>query len=454
MRQEWLRFGGVLVVALLGLGLFREYRLRKEVEISTENQYQRAFQEVVYHLDGLEQELGKATAAGSMTQTAKAFADAWRHSESARASIGQLPISNVPLSSTENFLARVAAFTYTVSQRSPSGAALTDREWSILRDLHKQARFAADELAKMGRAFSAGALRWTDVQRDAAAAAATRPDRVPRQTPSNQVTKSLKMLEDGMTRFPSPDFEGVIPPPRKKLPTIPGPEIGTDEAVRAASDFIGPGVLAGRSARVISRVPSEPEAYRVEVPPARGRSNRILMDVSVRGGRVLWMMDESPIGSATITPFTAEAIAAEFLESRGFSRMQQVSRQAYQGVAVIGFAYEQDGVLVYPDHVVVRVALDDGRVNGLEGTNYQVFHRPRAVKPPRVTEAQARTALNPRLDVTGVRLAIIVDDFYKEKLVYEFRGKIDGETYIVYVNADTGKEEEVKRVTPTGIETV
>ncbi|MEW6229986.1 MAG: PepSY1/2 domain-containing protein, partial [Bacillota bacterium] len=332
MRREWLRLGGVLVVVLLGLGLFREYRLRKEVEIRTENQYQRAFQEVVYHLDGLEQELGKAAAAGSMTQIAKAFADAWRHSESARASIGQLPIANVPLSSTESFLARVAAFTYTVSQRGPSGAALTDREWSILRDLHKQARFAADELARMGRAFTAGALRWTDVQRDVAAAA-TRPERTPRATPSSQVTKSFKMLEDGMTRFPSPDIEGVIPPPRQKIPAIPGPEIGTDEAVRIALDFIGPEVLAGRSARVISRVPSEPEAYRIEVPPARGRNNRILMDVSVRGGRVLWMMDESPIGSATITPSTAEPIAAEFLESRGFARMRRVSRQAYQGVA-------------------------------------------------------------------------------------------------------------------------
>ncbi len=457
MRREWLRLGGVLVVVLLALGLFREYRLRKEVELRTENQYQRAFQEVVYHLDGLEQELGKAAASGSMVQVGKAFADAWRHTESARAAIGQLPITNVPLSSTEGFLANVAAFTYTLSQKGASGETLEDREWAVLRDLQEQARLAASELARMGRAFASGALRWTDVQRDLAAAAAVRVERTSEVTPSGQITKGFKMLEDGMSRFPSPDIEGVLPPPRVKLPAIPGRAVSTDEAIRMALDFLGPEGVAGRTARVVSRVPSEPEVYRIELVRTRGPrggEDRIVMDVSVQGGRVLWMIDESPVGPATIAPAAAEAVAARFLESRGFAGMRKVSRQAYEGVAAVGFAYEQNGVLVYPDRIVVRVALDDGRVTGFEGTSYQVFHRVRPLGPPRVTETQARSSLNPRLDVRGVRLAVIMDDFYEEKLVYEFEGRIADETYLVYVNAETGKEEEVKKATPTGIEAI
>jgi len=453
LRREWLRFGGVALVLLLGLAAFREYRLRREIELRTENQYQRAFQEVVYHLDGLEQELAKALAAGSTTQTAKAFADAWRHSESARSAIGQLPIGTVPLSATEDFVGQVAAFTYTLAQKGASGGTISDREWTILRDFRRQAKFAAEELAKMGRAFASGALRWTDFQRDTVAAAATRPDRAPDSAPSNQVTKGFKMLEDGMTRFPSPDLEGVLPPPSKKLPQVPGPVVSTDEAVRVAVDFIGPSVVAGRRARVVGRIPSNPEAYRIEIPAGKGRG-AVWVDVSVKGGRVLWMMDETPIGPATITPAMAERIAADFLVSRGFENMRPISRQAHQEVAVIGFAHEQDGVLVYPDLVLVRVALDTGRVDGFEGTNYQVFHRTRRHAAPRVTEGEAKAALNPRLDVTASRLAVIMDDFYRETLVYEFRGTIDGETYLVYVNADTGEEEKIKRVGPQGIETI
>lgn len=261
------------------------------------------------------------------------------------------------------------------------------------------------------------------------------------------------MLEDGMTRFPSPDLEGVLPPPTKKLPQVPGPVVTADEAARVALDFVGPSVAAGRRARVVGRIRSDPEAYRIEIPAGGGRGT-VWVDVSVKGGRVLWVMDETPIGPVTVSPAAAEQIAADFLASRGFANMRRISRQSYQGVAVIGFAYEQEGVLVYPDHVVVRVALDTGRVDGFEGTNYQVFHRPRQYAPPAVTEDEARAAVNPRLDVTASRLAVIMDDFYRETLVYEFRGTVDGQTYLVYVNTNTGEEEKIKRVGPQGIETI
>jgi spore germination protein len=442
--------GGVVLVIVLGLAALREYRLRREIELRAENQYQRAFQEVVYHIDGLEEELAKALAAGSATQTTKAFADAWRHSESARAAIGQLPVGSLPLSATEDFIGQISAFTYTLAQKGATGSTMSEREWTILRDFHRRAEFASGELAKMGRSLAAGTLRWTDFQRDTVAAAAARPERASGAAPSNQITKGFKMLEDGMTRFPSPDLEGVLPPPARELPKIAGAVIGSDEAVRVAQDFIGRSALAGRRARVAGRIQSDPEAYRVQVPASGGRGT-VWIDVSVKGGRVLWMMDETPIGVATITPAMAERIAADFLASRGFEGMRQISRQTHEQVAVIGFAREQDGVLVYPEHVVVRVALDTGRVDGFEGTNYQVFHKARRYPKPGVTEAKARAALNPRLDVTAVRLAVVMDDFYRETLMYEFRGTIDDKTYLVYINAATGEEEEIKTVGPQGI---
>ena len=177
-------------------------------------------------------------------------------------------------------------------------------------------------------------------------------------------------------------------------------------------------------------------------------------DVSVRGGKVLWMYKDSSIGPETITPEMAIGIAKTFLVSQGFQGMREISRRDYQGVSAVGFAYEQNGVLIYPDYVVVRVALDDGRVDGFEGTNYQIFHKVRFLKEPELSETQAREKLNPRLTVTGSRLAVILDDFYQEKLVYEFRCKLDKDTYVVYINAETGKEEEVKKAETTGFELI
>ncbi len=455
MRQRWGWTALAVVVVIAGFVGIREYALRKEVELKTENQYQRAFQEVVYHVDSLAEELGKAAVSGSLLQTQKAFADAWRHTESARSGLGQLPVGTIQLSSTEDFLSQVASFTYTLSQTGSHGSSLSDREWALLRDLRDQARFAAEELTRLGGKMAFGKLRWIDVQRESMTTSAMRPEGERTQgAPSNQVTKGLKMLEDGMTRFPTPDFEGVIPPPRKKLPSIPGPEIGTDEAIKIAMEFAGYSIEKGARGKVITTISSEPKSYRVEITPPKGGVSKVWADVSVRGGRVLWMFKESAIGSQTISPATAVAIAKTFLTSQGFQNMREISRRDYQGVSAIGFAYEQNGVLIYPDYVVVRVALDEGRVDGFEGTNYQIFHKIRALKEPELSEAEAREGLNPRLTVVSSGLAVILDDFYREKQVYEFRCKLGKDIYVVYINAETGEEEEVKKAETGGFELI
>jgi spore germination protein len=452
-RSGWVAL--TLAVVIAGIIGIREHSLRREVELKTENQYQRAFQEVVYHVDSLADELGKAAVSGSLLQTQKALADAWRHTESARSGLGQLPVGTIELSTTEDFLSQVASFTYNLSQRGASGSGLSKREWTILRDLRNQATFAAEELTRLGGSIASGRLRWIDVQRESMATAAIRRENEKTQgAPSNQVTKGLKMLEDGMTRFPTPDFEGVIPPPRKKLPSVPGPEITTDDAIKIAMDFAGYSVQKGATGKVIATISSEPESYRVEITPPRGKVSMVWADVSVRGGKVLWMYREAPIGSETITTAMAVNVAKAFLASHGFQNMREISRRDYQGVSAIGFAHEQNDVVIYPDYVVVRVALDDGRVDGFEGTNYQIFHKVRPLKEPGVSEAEAREGLNPRLTVTGSRLAVILDNFYQEKLVYEFRCKLDKDTYLVYINAETGEEEEVKKAETGGFELV
>jgi spore germination protein len=364
-------------------------------------------------------------------------------------------VGTIDLSTTEDFLSQVALFTYTLSQRGESGSRLSNREWTLLRDLREQAVFAAEELTRLGSAIASGRLRWIDVQRESMATAAIRPERTKTQgAPSNQVTKGLKMLEDGMTRFPTPDFEGVIPPARKKMPAIPGPRIDVDKAIEIAMDFTGYSVKEGAKGQVIATISTEPESYRVEITPPRGPVSRVWADVSVSGGRVLWMYSDSPIGLESITPAMAVNTAKAFLESRGFRNMREISRRDYEGVCAIGFAHEQNGVVVYPDYVVVRVALDDGSVDGFEGTNYQVFHKVRPLKEPALSEDQARSGLNPRLTVIDSRLAVILDDFYQEKLVYEFRCKLDKDTYLVYINTETGEEEEVKKAEFGGFELV
>ena len=54
-----------------------------------------------------------------------------------------------------------------------------------------------------------------------------------------------------------------------------------------------------------------------------------------------------------------------------------------------------------------------------------------------------------RLKIFKERLAIIPTETKEEELCYEFKGDFQGDTFIVYINAKTGKEQQILKVIET-----
>ncbi|HHV63224.1 MAG TPA: germination protein YpeB [Firmicutes bacterium] len=441
----------LVITAFLGI---REHLLRRQVEIQAENQYQRAFQELSYHLDGIEAETAKALVASSPKGRMQTFSDIWRHASAAQANIGQLPLLTVPLTKTEQFIGRLGAFTYSLAVKNAQGQPITASEWATLRDLHRQAKFMSTTVGKMQASFMNEGSRWNDIQRAMAATSAERPG-APRKPRINPATKSLKMLEDGMRRFPDPDFAGNIPPEKISPRGLTGPVITETRAIEIARRFIGPERTEGKQFTV-TRVVTDPRSYRVTVAdPGGGGGDQgasMRVDISEKGGHVIWMLDDRRANVSKLSLDRATEIGTAFLESRGFKNMRPIDRDQYQNVAIITYVFEQDGVLIYPDAIKLRIALDNGAILGFEGSGYITFHRARVLPMPALTMNEARAMVSPRLDITSARLAVILDDLGREKLCYEFRGRLDTEEFRVYIDAVTGQEEKIERITPRRVE--
>ncbi|HAW71405.1 MAG TPA: germination protein YpeB, partial [Firmicutes bacterium] len=104
----------VLVVALVLTGVwgFLQMRSRQAWELQAENDFQRAFHELTYHVNGMENLLAKASVVNTPVQTNKVFNDIWRHSYSAQQNLFALPLTDVDLTATRNFLAKLLSFSY------------------------------------------------------------------------------------------------------------------------------------------------------------------------------------------------------------------------------------------------------------------------------------------------------------------------------------------------------
>ena len=114
------------------------------------------------------------------------------------------------------------------------------------------------------------------------------------------------------------------------------------------------------------------------------------------------------------------------------------------GVITINYAYEERDVIVYPDLIKVKVALDNGDVLGIETTGYLNNHETRNIdKTNIISSKEAAKLANEDLKIEETRLAIIPTEFETEVFCWELKGTVGNRDFLLYVNAKTGKVEDI-----------
>ncbi len=177
--------------------------------------------------------------------------------------------------------------------------------------------------------------------------------------------------------------------------------------------------------------------------------------VTKQGGKILWLAPDSADFSAQKSVEECREHALQFLEAHGYEHMRPTYFQVYQGVAVISFAATQGDTVLYPDLIKVQCRLDTAQVVGWEARNYLMNHTARGLMTPRLTREEAQERVSERLKTVSSRLCLIPTES-GEKLCYEFQGEYGGHTYLAYINADTGRQEELLKVVEgaSGLEAV
>ena len=122
------------------------------------------------------------------------------------------------------------------------------------------------------------------------------------------------------------------------------------------------------------------------------------------------------------------------------------------GIVTINYAYMQNNVIMYPDLIKLKVALDNGEILGIETTGYLNSHEERNLQEVKITKEKAKESLNKDLQILSENLAMIPTEYKTEVLCWEFKGKVEDREFLVYINTQTGKEEDILVIlnTPNG----
>ena len=441
-----MRITTIALVLLLAASLwwgYGQYRLRRSFNIQLENSYQRAFHELVWNMKTVENELALLSAANGVEQQMQKLSTVWRQVYAAEEKVGQLPLGLVPLDETESYLHRVGDYVFgLVSKGSTLGQADKD---SVL-ELQQSAGKIGDQLGALQSTILEQDIRWTDVQ--AALVKANRQNEVR----DNTVADGFKMVNQEVQQFPEIKIDqriGVVLPPPTALG---GPKVSQAEAQETALWFLSPNDKPAFQVVSVELTKGAIPTYRfVLTTPQADR--RVTVAVTEEGGKVFWMLDNRTPSAVQIPTAALTQQAEDWLRRRGYNNLRLVGLHEYQGSVLFAYVFEQNGVLVYPDLLRVRMASDDGSVIGFEGNGYVAYHAEnRQLPQPKITVEQALGKLSSGLQQIGpAQLAIIFNASAKETLVYELPVRNAQDSFLIYVDAQKGDELQIVRLDPVDL---
>ena len=188
----------------------------------------------------------------------------------------------------------------------------------------------------------------------------------------------------------------------------------------------------------------------------KNQDNKVNIEIAQKGGWVVEMQNNREVPEETLSQEEANEIGKKFLAEKGFDNMKETYFTKLGNVVTINYAFEYDGIVVYPDLIKEKIALDNGEILGIETDGYLNSHTSREFNGVTLTIDEARENLNEDLEILDEGMAIIPTEWKSEILCYEFKGKVEDREFLVYINCETGEEEDILVIldTPGGTLTV
>jgi len=292
-----------------------------------------------------------------------------------------------------------------------------------------------------------GNISWSELTEDTDTALAQQVD--------NLSSSSFSNLDSNFGEYEGLIYDGAysehIESAEKKGLT--GNEIPEEEAKNIAKSIIGEERIEEISSNGLIEN-GNIVLYDFLVKIKHGDSNNpMTISISKTGGHVVLMNYNREIAEEKLSQEEANNIGKEFLNSIGFANMKETYYLKQGNAVTINYAYEQNEVVIYPDLIKVKVALDNGEILGMETTGYLNNHTERNIPEVKISEEEAKQNLNKNLEISGSGLAIIPTKWKTEIFCYEFKGKVNNTDFLVYINAENGAEENILVIidTPNGV---
>ena len=410
-----------------------------------QGEYSRSMYDLINSVQNIQANLGKAEIIGSKEQNIVIYEEIFRYATMANDKLHSLPIPQETSATTSKFLSQVGNFCFTLSKASSENQQLTNAEYGTIDNLKAQALSLQANLNGVLTQINEGHIQWGELREKSGVFAVN----------GNVVAEQFKDIDKQVAQYPTLIYDGPFSDNTLNIkPRIDNQKvISENQAIEIAKNVVGKDRVKSITGKEYQGKPISTYSFTIAIKGRAATDGDIVCEISKNGGKVVYLLDNRKLNKATIDLKEAVVRGSTYLESLGYKGMVPSYTLNYDSNVLVSYVYSQKNIIIYPDEIKLKIALDDGSIIGIESEKYLISHEEnRVMIQPKITVAKAQKRVGKRLKINSIRLVIIPDISNEEVLCYEFSGNYKADKYIVYINALTGFEERILQIqnTPNG----
>lgn len=434
------RYVGVFMFAIFGLvtliamNFANVYGREKQ---TTSDAYNRAMYEVITSVNNVDTLVAKVRITTSKEYNIITLSEITTEATTAKENLSQLPVSQNAMGNVSKFFSQVIGYSQALTKSLANGKDLTNEDHKNLDKINEVSNNLNATLQEIYSSLTKGRIKWDEVEEVAT-------DKLNEEKNKLEIT-NLNNVKDSLEDYEGLIYDGAFSNhiEKAKPKALKGGEVTVEQATKKVRQCV-----ENATKREIEEVIYNGEAsgritvYNFEVK-LKDTDYTIDVDITKQDGKLLLLMSDREVQEQRLKIQEAKQIGDKYLQSLGLENFDPTYYQTTDNMTTINYAAVQDGVILYPDLIKVKIAMDTGEVCSVECTGYIFNHTKRINLTPTIIEEQAKVNLSKDMKLEETRLAVIPTDSNGEVLTYEFKGTIEDNTFLIYINAETGKEENI-----------
>lgn len=421
----FMTFGALIIFSL---EMTNNFKRQKNL---VQDEYNKSMYLAVSYINNVEVDLAKLLVTSTPKMSAVTLADIWKQANLAKECLEQIPVGQNSMANASKYLTQVSDFSYTLMKQNISDIKLTEEEYEKLKHIYEDSSKLSSNMSDIYDDLNAGRIKWDELEKIGN-----------EKLPDNDISNSISEVGKTFQNYEGLIYDGAFSDhllssePKFLLQK----EISEDDAKKYIEEVI----LNDEKIEKIEfkgESNGKIELYNFDVTLDSKQKRTI--SITKNDCKLYLMIGDKKVKEQNISVDEAKKRGMEFLNKLGIDNMIETYYQKTENMIVINYAATQDGVILYPDLIKVKISLDDGKVYGVEAAGYIFNHTTRNNLKPSISQEKAKSMLNSSLEIISSDMALIPTESNSEILTYEFKGKIDNREFLIYINADNAREEKV-----------